>query len=76
LQSLLAFVFVLGVLILVMSWGIFSPRAGSACASDVLARLGPKVLVRRGDTEYCLSAIPLGSYVNGGENPGDHRRAS
>ena len=34
---------------------------------------GPKLLkVQRGDTEYCISAIPLGGYVKmAGENPED-----
>jgi regulator of sigma E protease len=36
---------------------------------------GPKLLkFRRGDTEYCVSAIPLGGYVKmAGENPEDSR---
>ncbi len=36
---------------------------------------GPKLLsYRRGDTEYCISAIPLGGYVKmAGENPDDAR---
>jgi regulator of sigma E protease len=36
---------------------------------------GPKLLsFRRGDTEYCISAIPLGGYVKmAGENPDDAR---
>jgi regulator of sigma E protease len=36
---------------------------------------GPKILkFRRGDTEYCISAIPLGGYVKmAGENPEDPR---
>src|SRR5687768_7667154 len=36
---------------------------------------GPKLLsVRRGDTEYCVSAIPLGGYVKmAGENAEDAR---
>jgi regulator of sigma E protease len=36
---------------------------------------GPKILsFRRGDTEYCVSAIPLGGYVKmAGENPEDNR---
>jgi regulator of sigma E protease len=36
---------------------------------------GPKILkVKRGDTEYCVSAIPLGGYVKmAGENPEDPR---
>src|SRR4051812_33359616 len=36
---------------------------------------GPKLLsFRRGDTEYCVSAVPLGGYVKmAGENPEDSR---
>src|SRR3954466_8844791 len=36
---------------------------------------GPKLLAfRRGDTEYCVSVIPLGGYVKmAGENPEDSR---
>jgi len=36
---------------------------------------GPKILsFKRGDTEYCVSAIPLGGYVKmAGENPEDSR---
>src|SRR4051812_16280698 len=36
---------------------------------------GPKLLAfTRGDTEYCISAIPLGGYVKmAGENPDDAR---
>ena len=36
---------------------------------------GPKLLkMKRGDTEYCVSAIPLGGYVKmAGENPDDAR---
>src|SRR3954451_4192165 len=36
---------------------------------------GPKLLnVKRGDTEYCISAVPLGGYVKmAGENPEDTR---
>src|SRR5262245_59420556 len=36
---------------------------------------GPKLLsVKRGDTEYCISAVPLGGYVKmAGENPEDSR---
>jgi len=39
---------------------------------------GPKLLSwRRGDTEYCLSAIPLGGYVKmAGESPEDARSGS
>src|SRR5919205_4552117 len=36
---------------------------------------GPKLIAfRRGETEYCVSAIPLGGYVKmAGENPEDAR---
>jgi regulator of sigma E protease len=39
---------------------------------------GPKILkFRRGDTEYCVSVIPLGGYVKmAGENPEDQRSGS
>src|SRR5687768_5707055 len=39
---------------------------------------GPKLLkIRRGDTEYAISAIPLGGYVKmAGENPEDQRTGS
>ncbi len=39
---------------------------------------GPKLMkVKRGDTEYALSAIPLGGYVKmAGENPEDQRTGS
>jgi regulator of sigma E protease len=76
LQSLLAFVFVLGVLIFVHELGHFlaARRLGVRVLTFSLG-FGPKVLkVRRGDTEYCLSAIPLGGYVKmAGENPEDTR---
>src|SRR6476646_11421640 len=36
---------------------------------------GPKLVnIKRGDTEYCISAIPLGGYVKmAGQNPEDAR---
>ena len=39
---------------------------------------GPKILsFRRGDTEYCISAVPLGGYVKmAGESPEDARTGS
>src|SRR5262245_53028727 len=39
---------------------------------------GPKILsFRRGDTEYCVSIIPLGGYVKmAGETPEDTRTGS
>ena len=75
-QSLLAFIFVLGVLIFVHELGHFlaARRLGIRVLTFSLG-FGPKILrVRRGDTEYCISAVPLGGYVKmAGENPEDAR---
>jgi regulator of sigma E protease len=74
--SILAFVFVLGVLIFVHELGHFlmARRIGVRVLTFSLG-FGPKLLsVRRGDTEYCISAVPLGGYVKmAGENPDDAR---
>jgi regulator of sigma E protease len=76
LTSILAFVFVLGVLIFVHELGHFmmARRIGVRVHTFSLG-FGPKLLsFRRGDTEYCISAIPLGGYVKmAGENPDDAR---
>lgn len=76
LQTLLAFVFVLGVLIFVHELGHFvmARRIGVRVLTFSLG-FGPKILkFKRGDTEYCVSAIPLGGYVKmAGENPEDSR---
>ena len=74
--TLLAFLFVLGVLIFVHELGHFlaARRHGVRVLTFSLG-FGPKILkVTRGDTEYCISAIPLGGYVKmAGENPEDPR---
>src|SRR5918994_1579758 len=74
--NILAFVFVLGVLIFVHELGhfIMARRIGVRVLTFSLG-FGPKLLsIRRGDTEYCISAIPLGGYVKmAGENPEDNR---
>jgi regulator of sigma E protease len=76
LTSILAFIFVLGVLIFVHELGHFlmARRIGVRVLTFSLG-FGPKVLsFKRGDTEYCVSAIPLGGYVKmAGENPEDSR---
>ena len=72
--SLLAFLFVLGVLVFVHELGHFAMarRLGIRVLTFSLG-FGPKLLkLRRGDTEYCVSAIPLGGYVKmAGESPDD-----
>jgi regulator of sigma E protease len=72
----LAFLFVLGVLIFVHELGHFlaARRHGVRVLTFSLG-FGPKILkFTRGDTEYCVSAVPLGGYVKmAGENPEDPR---
>jgi regulator of sigma E protease len=74
--TLLAFLFVLGVLIFVHELGHFlaARRVGVRVLTFSLG-FGPKILkVKRGDTEYCISAVPLGGYVKmAGESPEDAR---
>ena len=77
--TLLAFLFVLGVLVFVHELGHFlaARRLGVRVLTFSLG-FGPKILkFRRGDTEYCVSAIPLGGYVKmAGETPDDARTGS
>ncbi|MGH9411840.1 MAG: RIP metalloprotease RseP [Vicinamibacterales bacterium] len=79
LTSFAAFIFVLGVLIFVHELGHFlmARRIGVRVITFSLG-FGPKLFtVRRGGTEYCISAIPLGGYVKmAGENPEDTRTGS
>jgi regulator of sigma E protease len=74
--SLWAFLFVLGVLIFVHELGHFlmARRLGVRVLTFSLG-FGPKLLkFTRGDTEYAISAIPLGGYVKmAGENPDEAR---
>ena len=74
--SLLAFLFVLGVLVFVHELGHFlvARYHGVRCLTFSLG-FGPKILqTKRGDTVYCISAIPLGGYVKmAGETVDDRR---
>jgi regulator of sigma E protease len=74
--TLLSFLFVIGVLVFVHELGHFmaARRLGVRVLTFSLG-FGPKLLkVKRGDCEYCVSAIPLGGYVKmAGENPDDPR---
>jgi len=65
LTTLVAFVFLLGVLIFVHELGhyMMAKRIGIRVLTFSLG-FGPKIVgFRRGDTEYCISAVPLGGYV-------------
>jgi regulator of sigma E protease len=63
--TILAFVLTLGVLIVVHEWGHY--RVAVACGVRLLRfsiGFGPVVWARKkGETEYSLSAIPMGGYV-------------
>ena len=74
--TILAFLFVLGVLIFVHELGHFlMARAHGVRVITFSLGFGPKIVkIRRGDTEYCISAIPLGGYVKlAGESVEDER---
>jgi regulator of sigma E protease len=74
--TIVAFLFVLGVLIFVHELGHFlaARRLGIKVLTFSLG-FGPKIFkLQRGDTEYCISVVPLGGYVKmAGENPEDPR---
>ena len=75
-QTTLAFLFVLGVLVFVHELGhyLMAKRLGIRVLTFSLG-FGPKLLKYKwGDTEYCISVVPLGGYVKmAGENPDDPR---
>ncbi|HEY8548521.1 MAG TPA: RIP metalloprotease RseP [Vicinamibacterales bacterium] len=71
-STLLSFLFVLGVLVFVHELGHFLlARWHGVRVLTFSLGFGPKLLsLRRGDTEYCVSAVPLGGYVKmAGETP-------
>ncbi len=77
--TILAFLFVLGVLVFVHELGHFmaARRIGVRVLTFSFG-FGPKLLTtRRGDTEYAISAIPLGGYVKmAGESMEDPRNGA
>jgi regulator of sigma E protease len=73
-SSILPFIFVLGVLVFVHELGHFLlARWHGVRVLTFSLGFGPKLFkFTRGDTEYCVSAIPLGGYVKmAGETPED-----
>lgn len=73
-MSLISFVIVLSALVLVHEFGHFiaAKRLGVRVEKFSLG-FGPKVFsMRKGETEYIISAIPLGGYVKmAGDEPGE-----
>ena len=75
--TILAFVFVLGVLVFVHELGHFlaAKRVGIRVLKFQLGFNPTIVSFRRGDTEYSIGALPLGGYVKmAGENPEEVER--
>jgi regulator of sigma E protease len=79
LQTLVAFIFVLGVLVFVHELGHFlaAKRVGIRVLKFQLG-FNPTIFsIRRGDTEYGIGALPLGGFVKmAGESPEDERTGS
>jgi regulator of sigma E protease len=71
-MTLIYFLIVIGILVFVHEFGhfIMAKRAGVRVEKFSLG-MGPKIAgFKRGDTEYVISALPLGGYVKmAGENP-------
>ncbi len=71
-MTLIYFLIVIGILVFVHEFGhfIMAKRAGVRVEKFSLG-MGPKLFgYKRGDTEYVISALPLGGYVKmAGENP-------
>ncbi len=71
-MTLIYFLIVIGILVFVHEFGHFvmAKRAGVRVEKFSLG-MGPKLFgYKKGDTEYVLSALPLGGYVKmAGENP-------
>ena len=75
--TLLAFAFVLGVLVFVHELGHFlaAKRVGIRVLKFQLGFNPTVISFRRGETEYGVGALPLGGYVKmAGENPDDVER--
>ena len=74
--SALAFLFVLGVLVLVHECGHFLVAKLLRVRVEVFSiGFGKKLFgIKKGHTEYCISAVPLGGYVKlSGDNPEEKR---
>ena len=76
LRDLIAVTVVLGIMIFVHEWGHFVAAKLCGVRVDVFSfGLGPRLFgVKRGDTDYRLSALPFGGYVRmAGDNDVEER---
>src|SRR5271165_5659594 len=74
--DLIAGAFVLGIMVLLHEWGHFVAAKACGVRVDVFSiGFGPRIWgVKRGDTDYRISALPLGGYVRmAGDNPVEER---
>ena len=74
--AVLSVTVVLGIMIFVHEWGHFIAAKLSGVRVDVFSfGFGPRLFgVKRGDTDYRLSALPFGGYVRmAGDNPVEER---
>jgi regulator of sigma E protease len=74
--AVIAVAVVLGLMILIHEWGHYAAAKLLGVRVEVFSiGFGKRLLgLRRGDTDYRISAIPLGGYVKmSGENPMDER---
>ncbi len=76
--TLISFLVILSILVFVHELGHFlAAKSAGVYVETFSIGMGPKFLKKKwGDTEYCLSAIPLGGYVKlKGENPDEEDSA-
>jgi regulator of sigma E protease len=74
--AILSVTLVLGIMIFVHEWGHFMAAKLAGIRVDVFSfGFGPRLFgVKRGDTDYRLSALPFGGYVRmAGDNPVEER---
>jgi regulator of sigma E protease len=74
--AILSVTLVLGIMIFVHEWGHFMAAKLAGIRVDVFSfGFGPRLFgVKRGDTDYRLSALPFGGYVRmAGDNPIEER---
>ena len=74
--SVVSVAVVLGVMILVHEWGHFIVAKSFGVRVEIFSiGFGPRLWGRkRGDTDYRISALPLGGYVKmAGDNPAEER---
>ena len=76
LTTIISTAIVLGIMILVHEWGHFVAARAFGVRVDIFSiGFGPRIWGRkRGDTDYRVSALPLGGYVKmAGDNPSEER---